>query len=149
MLEMPLITVDKYLVLLGRDKKHVSRSWLQENRMVPSSFFTKNFQWSTNFHFAKYRFSFYKSVYRLHFAQCKCLYKNGFVQGNQGHYSTLLYGYNSTRALIGRRAGIFSCNDRALWNFFSAQLLFWVVSKATSAWAETTKKMYKIKLYFQ
>ena len=29
---------------------------------------------------------------------------------------------------------LFSYNDRALWNFFSAQRLFWIVSKATNAW---------------
>ena len=44
---------------------------------------------------------------------------------------------------------LFSSNDRALWNFFSAWRLFWVVSKTTCAWAKTTENMDKIQLYFQ
>ena len=50
--------------------------------------------------------------------------------------------------LAAERA-LFSCNDRALWNFFSAWRFFWVVSKTTYAWAKTTEKMDKGQLYFQ
>ena len=50
--------------------------------------------------------------------------------------------------LAAERA-FFSCNDRALWNFFSVQRLFWVVSKTTRARAKTTEKMDKVQLYFQ
>ena len=50
--------------------------------------------------------------------------------------------------LAAERA-LFSCNDRALWNFFSARRLFWVASKTTCAWAKTTEKMDKVQLYFQ
>ena len=48
------------------------------------------------------------------------------------------------RALwLAAERALFSCNDRALWNFFSARRLFWVVSKSTCAWAKTTEKMDK------
>ena len=50
--------------------------------------------------------------------------------------------------LAAERA-LFSCNDQALWKFFLAQRLVWVVSKATIAWAKTTKKVNKVQLYFQ
>ena len=40
----------------------------------------------------------------------------------------LLYGYNSTRALIGCWAGIISCNDGALWIFSPLDGSFVIVS---------------------
>ena len=54
----------------------------------------------------------------------------------------------SALSLAAERA-LFSCNDRALWNFFSARRLFWVVSKTMCVWAKTTENMDKIQLYFQ
>ena len=56
-------------------------------------------------------------------------------------YATLLYTYNSMHALISSWVGIV--------NFFFAQQLFGVVSKAVRVWGKTTKKMDKVKLYFQ
>ena len=54
------------------------------------------------------------------------------------------------RALwLAAKRALFSCNDRALWNFFSAQRLFWVGCKTTCARAKTTEKMDKVELYFQ
>ena len=49
--------------------------------------------------------------------------------------------------LVAERV-LFSCNDRALWNFFSNRRLFWVVSKTTCAWAKTTKNMTKYNYIF-
>ena len=54
------------------------------------------------------------------------------------------------RALwLATERALFSCNDRALWNFFSVQRLVSVVCKTTRAWAKTTEKMDKVQLYFQ
>ena len=46
----------------------------------------------------------------------------------------LLYGYNSTRALIGCWAGIISCNDGASWIFFSARRPFCACFTHTFKW---------------
>ena len=50
--------------------------------------------------------------------------------------------------LAAERA-LFSCKDRALWDFFPARRPFSVVSKTTSAWAKITEKMDKVLLYLQ
>ena len=50
--------------------------------------------------------------------------------------------------LAAERA-LFSCNDRALWNFFSARQLFWVVSKTRWTWQKQRKRWTKVQLYFQ
>ena len=53
------------------------------------------------------------------------------------------------RALwLAAERALFSCNDKALWNFFSARRLFWVVSTTTCTWAKTTKKMTKYNYIF-
>ena len=60
------------------------------------------------------------------------------------------YMATMVRALwLAAERALFSCNDRALWNFLSARRLFWVVTKTTCAWAKTTEKMDKVQLYFQ
>ena len=50
---------------------------------------------------------------------------------------------------LATERALFSCNDQALWNFFSARRLFWVVSKTMCALVKTTENMDKIQLYFQ
>ena len=51
------------------------------------------------------------------------------------------YHVIALRALwLAAERALFSCNDRALRIFFSAQRLFWVLSKATSAWVKKKKK---------
>ena len=65
-------------------------------------------------------------------------------------FTEVYYMATIVRALwLAAERALFSCNDRALWNFFSARRLFWVVSKTTCAWAKTTEKMDKVQLYFQ
>ena len=60
------------------------------------------------------------------------------------------YMATMVRALwLAAERALFSCNDRALWNFFPARWLFSAVSKTTCAWAKTTEKMDKLQLYFQ
>ena len=50
---------------------------------------------------------------------------------------------------LAAEQALFYCNDRALWNFFLALRLSWVVNKAMSVWAKTTKKVDKVQLCFQ
>ena len=56
----------------------------------------------------------------------------------------IYYMATIVRALwLAAERALFPCNDRALWNLFSARRLFWVVSKTTCAWAKTMEKMDK------
>ena len=56
----------------------------------------------------------------------------------------IYYMATIVRALwLAAEQALFSCNDRALWNFSSARRLLWVVSKTMCAWAKTTEKMVK------
>ena len=50
--------------------------------------------------------------------------------------------------LLAAERALFSCNEQALWIFFLARRLFWVVTKTTCVWAKTTEKMDKVQLYF-
>ena len=60
------------------------------------------------------------------------------ISGDDFYYNHY-YMATIVRALwLATERAFFSCNDGALWNFFSAQRLFWVVSKAMSALAKTT-----------
>ena len=71
--------------------------------------------------------------------------RNDFVSGIIRHY----YTATMIRALwLAAERALSSCSDRALWSFFSARRLFWVVSKTTCAWAKTTKKMTKYNYVF-
>ena len=67
------------------------------------------------------------------------------------HFTLIYYMATIVHALwLAAEQALFSCNDRALWNFFSAQRLFWVrVSKTTCAWVKTAEKMDKVQLFFQ
>ena len=44
---------------------------------------------------------------------------------------------------------LFSCNDQALWKFYSAQRLFLVVSKSYERVGENNKNADKVQLYLQ
>ena len=67
--------------------------------------------------------------------------------------SAIIYNYymaTIVRALwLAAERALFCCKWPGIMKFFSAQRLFRVLSKATSAWAKTTKKMDKVKFYFQ
>ena len=85
---------------------------------------------------------YFKFILKLHVSNPLLKEKNSFFQ--------FYYMATIVHALwLAAERALFSCNDRALWNFFSVQRLFWVVSKTTCAWAKTTEKMDKVQLYFQ
>ena len=59
----------------------------------------------------------------------------------------ILFYYMATivRALwLATERALFSCNDRALWKFYSARQLFWVLSKSYELVGENNRKDDKL-----
>ena len=59
-------------------------------------------------------------------------------------FNILYYMATIVRALwLAAERALFSCNDRAIWNFFSARRLFWVVSKSYERMGEKKLKKWQ------